>query len=427
MGGPVLVWTLPRNSGQGGRTGMEPYWMVFPVKTEAAGKLPGAVDTSAGSIFVSGRLQECLRRLGVQTGMCQLRESIWPELCIPASVQNHEQHWEGASVHQRQAWKNLGAPVPCLGAGPSATTRISVWNTRVFWKALMALMEPHTHGWRIARCPSPRWRVAVQTYLLYFVVTYTDHQNDTCVTLFAGAADMLKPFTKRLAIDEKPGSTSNHSHVYSLYSHPCIYVAMYLYSYSSTHGISGLAAVCRIYTPRHPVHLRYPCISVQPQSLLEDILDRVRLRCTWRRRLSELRDSLGDWDWVNSEMHLEEGIKRVWRCAWRPWSCELAGRNRASLKIYLEAVMEPVWRYTWRLWSSEIGRLLGGGRWTVRRVSIQQLVNSQPWECDKVTLPLKLLWRTGWWRSISRKVRWKLNRHSGVNLKSWEFRDVRQS
>jgi hypothetical protein len=48
---------------------------------------------------------------------------------------------------------------------------------------------------------------------------------------------------------DKPGSASdmfesasNHSHVFSLYSHLCIYVSMYLYSYASTHGISGLAA-----------------------------------------------------------------------------------------------------------------------------------------------------------------------------------------
>jgi len=53
-----------------------------------------------------------------------------------------------------------------------------------------------------------------------------------------------------------------------------------------------------------------------------------------------------------------------------------------------------------------------------RRDSIHQLVNSQPWECDKVTLPLKLLWRTGWWQSIGREVRRKLKIHSGVNSKS---------
>jgi len=35
----------------------------------------------------------------------------------------------------------------------------------------------------------------VANVLVYFVVTFTHHQKDTCVTLFAGAAVMLKPFT----------------------------------------------------------------------------------------------------------------------------------------------------------------------------------------------------------------------------------------
>jgi len=53
-----------------------------------------------------------------------------------------------------------------------------------------------------------------------------------------------------------------------------------------------------------------------------------------------------------------------------------------------------------------------------RQDSIPQSVNSQPWECDKVTLPLKVLWRSGWWQSIGREVRRKLKLHSGVNWKS---------
>jgi len=36
--------------------------------------------------------------------------------------------------------------------------------------------------------------------LLYIVVTFTHHQKDTCVTLLAGAAVMLKPFTQCLAM-----------------------------------------------------------------------------------------------------------------------------------------------------------------------------------------------------------------------------------
>ena len=62
----------------------------------------------------------------------------------------------------------------------------------------------------------------------------------------------------------------------------------------------------------------------------------------------------------------------------------------------------------------------GDGRWEVRHVLrfYSSVSYSKPWECDKVTLPFKLVWRTGWWRSIGREVRRKLKLHSGVNLKS---------
>ena len=71
-------------------------------------------------------------------------------------------------------------------------------------------------------------------------------------------------------------------------------------------------------------------------------------------------DALGEEDPVNSEMHLESGIERVWRCPWRPWSCKHAGRNQASLEIHLAAVIERVWRCTWRPWSREFRDTLGG-------------------------------------------------------------------
>jgi len=61
-------------------------------------------------------------------------------------------------------------------------------------------------------------------------------------------------------------------------------------------------------------------------------------------------------------MNLEAVIGWVWRCTWRPWSCELGGHNRASLEIHLEAVIEWVWRCNWRPWSSEIGGVLEGGQ-----------------------------------------------------------------
>jgi len=94
--------------------------------------------------------------------------------------------------------------------------------------------------------------VALHTYLLHCVVTYKHHQNDMCVTLFAVAAVMLKPFTQRLAmfnawqcpclspaaaslgmllgrleiIATTSRSTIFKTHAFSLYSHLCIYVSI---------------------------------------------------------------------------------------------------------------------------------------------------------------------------------------------------------
>jgi len=140
--------------------------------------------------------------------------------------------------------------------------------------------------------------------------------------------------------------------------------------------------VCRIYTPRHSVHLCYPCISVQPLSLLDDVLARACLRCTWRRRSSELRDALGGRDWVSWDMHLETEIEWTQRCTWRPgWSefgDALGGHDRANL----QAVIEGVWRYTWRPWSSEFGEALGGGD----RVELKDAVGGR----DQVSLEMHL-------------------------------------
>jgi len=55
-----------------------------------------------------------------------------------------------------------------LGLCPSATTLLSIRNTRVCRTALTAPTEPHTLWWRITCLPSPRWRVSLHTYLLYF-------------------------------------------------------------------------------------------------------------------------------------------------------------------------------------------------------------------------------------------------------------------
>jgi len=47
---------------------------------------------------------------------------------------------------------------------------------------------------------------------------------------------------------------------------------------------------------------------------------------------------------VNSEMHFEVVIKRVWRCNWRSRLSELGdalgGRDQVSLEMHLEAEIE---------------------------------------------------------------------------------------
>jgi len=50
------------------------------------------------------------------------------------------------------------------------------------------------------RLPVAQATVHVAFILLYSVVKFMHHQKDTCVTLFARAAVMLKPFTQRLAM-----------------------------------------------------------------------------------------------------------------------------------------------------------------------------------------------------------------------------------
>jgi len=208
---------------------------------------------------------------------------------------------------------------------------------------------------------------------------------------------------------------------------------MYLYSYPSIHAISGQAAggaweqfeVClkmtigwiQRYTPMPWSSDFGDALGGGNRASLEIHLEAV-IKQDWRYALRG-----------HDRAHMQAVLERVWRYTWRPWSSEfgdaLGSRDRPGLEMHLQAVIERVWWYTWRSWSSEIWQVLGGGWWTARRDSIHQLVYSQPWECDKVTLPLKFLWRTGWWRSIGREVHRNLNLHSGVNSKSaWERETV---
>jgi hypothetical protein len=51
---------------------------------------------------------------------------------------------------------------------------------------------------------------------------------------------------------------------------------------------------------------------------------------------------------------------------------------------------------------------------------IHQLGNSQPWECEEVTLPFISRGEVGGGARSCREVRWMLKVHSKVNSESWE-------
>jgi len=134
-----------------------------------------------------------------------------------------------------------------------------------------------------------------------------------------------------------------------------IYVSMYLYSYQSTDGISGLAA----------------------GGAWEELTIKWTQRFIPMLWLSELGDSIGYRDWVNSEMHWEAVIKQGWRCNWRPRLCELRdtlqGRDRSSTRsmggapgaetpfiglLTRNRVNVTSWLYLW----SSYGKLAGCSR-----------------------------------------------------------------
>jgi len=105
----------------------------------------------------------------------------------------------------------------------------------------------------------------VSYVLLYFVLTFMHHENDTCVALFAGAAVMLKPFTQRLAM-------LNHSYYLSFndFQNLCIQL-VFSFKYLCIH----------IATYQHTVYLDWQDWVIVSNS-----------RCAWRWRSSELRDTL---------------------------------------------------------------------------------------------------------------------------------------
>jgi len=131
-------------------------------------------------------------------------------------------------------------------------------------------------------------------------------------------------------------STIFGTHVCSVYSHLCIYIATHLH----TVYLGWLQAVrecnSRCAWKWRPSELR-DTLQSHDRTSLEMHLEAVN-NCRWRFTWRLWSSKFGD-------MHLEAIIEQVWRCTLRPWLCELAGCNRAILEILLESVIECVCRF----------------------------------------------------------------------------------
>jgi len=114
---------------------------------------------------------------------------------------------------------------------PSATTLISVWNTRVFRTALTALTEPRTLWRRITRYPSRCIRTSFTLWWRIRIIQMTRVLHSSpglqfCWRRLHNAWRLTTSLGAPGSAGDMSGSTSNHSHVFSLYSHLCIYVSI---------------------------------------------------------------------------------------------------------------------------------------------------------------------------------------------------------
>jgi len=77
----------------------------------------------------------------------------------------------------------------------SATTVVSVRNTRLFRSALTFLTEPHPLPWRNTCFPSPRQRIGLHTCLLYYVAGYAPSERHVYYTLCRGCSYVVAVYT----------------------------------------------------------------------------------------------------------------------------------------------------------------------------------------------------------------------------------------
>ena len=135
-------------------------------------------------------------------------------------------------------------------------------------------------------------------------------------------------------------STIFNSNVFSLYSHLCIY----LHSYQSTHSIPRLAAGGA--SEQFEVQLKMTIWWTE--------------RYTPRPSPSVLGDALAGREVVNSQMHSDNVIERLWSYSWRTWLRQFEDAYVGHDHTILATVIIPVWRYSWLPWYSKVRDTLRG-------------------------------------------------------------------
>jgi len=202
----------------------------------------------------------------------------------------------------------------------SATTLVSVRNTRVFRTALTALTEPLTPWQKIVCFPSPRRRVRVYwTDVVAFRCTW-DHLRACWIT--------VEQSGKNIFFGNPAGAPGNHSYylLFNDFQNLCIQIvfsSMYLCIYIATN--------------LHTIYLDWQHAVIVSNS-----------RCSWGWRSSELRDTLRGRDQASLETQLETKIEWTQGCTGRPWLSEFGDALWGCDWANLQAVMVRVWRCTRR-------------------------------------------------------------------------------
>jgi len=121
--------------------------------------------------------------------------------------------------------------------------------------------------------------------------------------------------------------------MFSLYSHVCMYVSIFLSVHKQLIWTSCRQCVRAI-----------GCVPNNDNQLNAEIYLKAIVKWT-------------------SRCALEAIDKYVWRCTSKPSLCEFGGSDKASLQIHLKAMVQWTWRLTPTPWLSELWNPLGGSNW----------------------------------------------------------------